>query len=102
VIAHLWPALVLLFVWGGFIGGLYTIGVSHLAQRFTGADLAAANSAFIFCYAAGALAGPAALGLGIEFVGPNGFALVLGIAFLGYIALVLLRMAALRSTPSRA
>ena len=64
------PTSILLFVWGGFTGGLYTVGLAHLAQRFTGADLAASNSAFVFAYAAGALVGPAILGLGMEALRP--------------------------------
>ncbi|HZP18733.1 MAG TPA: MFS transporter [Bauldia sp.] len=92
LVGSLWPALLLLFVWGGFIGGLYTVGLAHLAGRFTGGDLAAANSAFLFCYAAGTLLGPAALGLGIEAIDPHGFALFLGVPFVAYVGLVLLRM----------
>jgi MFS family permease len=87
------PTLVLLFVWGGFSGGLYTVGLAHLAQRFTGADLAASNSAFVFAYAAGALVGPAILGLGMEFSDPHGFAVVLAAAFLAYAVLVAVRIA---------
>jgi MFS family permease len=90
------PTLVLLFVWGGFTGGLYTVGLAHLAQRFTGADLAASNSAFVFAYAAGALVGPAMLGLGMELSDPNGFAIVLAAAFLAYIALVVTRIVTAR------
>jgi MFS family permease len=89
----LWPTLVLLFVWGGFSGGLYTVGLAHLAQRFTSADLAASNSAFVFCYAAGALVGPAMLGLGMEVADPHGFAIVLAAAFLAYVVLVITRIA---------
>jgi MFS family permease len=86
--ASLAAALVLLFLWGGFIGGLYAVGLAHLGQRFTGGDLAAANAAFVFCYAAGSLFGPAAAGLGMEAYDPNGFAIVLALAFLPYIILV--------------
>ena len=96
VIGDLAPAFVLLFIWGGFTGGLYTVGLAHLAQRFTGADLAAANSAFVFCYAAGALVGPAVLGGGISFAGPHGFAIVLALCFLAYVGLVLVRIAMAR------
>ena len=91
------PTLILLFVWGGFAGGLYTVGLAHLAQRFTGADLAASNSAFVFAYAAGALVGPAILGLGMELADPHGFAIGLAAAFLGYVALILARIEAARS-----
>lgn len=91
------PTLVLLFVWGGFIGGLYTVGLAHLAQRFNGADLVAANSAFVFCYSAGALIGPAALGFGIEASDPHGYAIVLGACFLAYLCLLAVRIGQARA-----
>jgi MFS family permease len=84
--------IALLFFWGGSIGALYTVGLAHLAQRFTGADLAAANSAFVFCYASGSLVGPAALGLGMEAYDPHGFAVVLCLCFLAYLVLVAFRV----------
>ena len=36
------PAVLMavLFVWGGVTGGLYTVGLAHLASRFSGAALA--------------------------------------------------------------
>jgi len=89
-------ALVLLFLWGGCIGGLYTVGLAHLAQRFTGADLAAANSTFLFAYSGGVLVGPAFLGLAIEAYDPDGFAIALAFCFLLYLVLVIARMANIR------
>jgi MFS family permease len=84
--------LTLLFVWGGCIGGLYSVGLAHLAQRFTGADLAGANSAFVFCYSIGSLFGPATLGLGMEAWDPHGFAAVLTVWFLIYAGLLIVRL----------
>lgn len=84
--------LILLFVWGGFIGGLYSVGLAHLAQRFTGADLAGANAAFVFCYSVGSLFGPATLGLGMEAWDPQGFAAVLAIWFLIYTGILIVRL----------
>lgn len=83
--------LALLFVWGGCIGGLYSVGLAHLAQRFTGADLAGANAAFVFCYSVGSLFGPATLGLGMEAWDPHGFAAVLVIWFLLYVGILIVR-----------
>ncbi|MBN8997769.1 MAG: MFS transporter [Rhizobiales bacterium] len=99
-IADFSEAIILLFVWGGCIGGLYTVGLAHLAQRFTGADLAAANSTFLFAYSGGVLVGPALLGLSIEAWDPHGFAAALAFCFLLYFVLVLARMANLRRSPN--
>ncbi len=76
VLVHSWilMATVLLF-WGGCVAGLYTVGLSHLGSRLTGSDLAAANAAFVFCYAVGTVAGPQVIGAAIDVAGNDGFAL---------------------------
>ncbi|PTW61469.1 putative MFS family arabinose efflux permease [Breoghania corrubedonensis] len=61
------PALsILLVAWGGIIAGLYTIGLTHLGARFTGANLASANAAFAMMYSLGMLAGPLAMGAALD------------------------------------
>jgi MFS family permease len=74
LLVHSWimMAAVLLF-WGGCVAGLYTVGLSHLGSRLTGSDLAAANAAFVFCYAVGTVAGPQVIGAAIDVAGNNGF-----------------------------
>ncbi|CCF19020.1 Major facilitator superfamily MFS_1 [Pseudorhizobium banfieldiae] len=79
-------AVVLLF-WGGCVSGLYTVGLAHLGSRLTGADLAAANAAFVFCYAVGTVAGPQAIGAAIDITGNNGFAWALASFFGLYVVL---------------
>jgi MFS family permease len=79
-------AIVLLF-WGGCVSGLYTVGLAHLGSRLTGADLAAANAAFVFCYAIGTVAGPQAIGASIDVSGNAGFAWALAVFFGFYVAL---------------
>ena len=39
-------------------GALYTVGLAHLGARFTGADLASANAAFVLLYNVGLVVGP--------------------------------------------
>ncbi|WP_337270836.1 MFS transporter [Oryzifoliimicrobium ureilyticus] len=72
VISHNWflMAGVLLF-WGGCVSGLYTVGLAHLGSRLTGSDLAAANAAFVFCYAVGTVAGPQVIGAAMDLPGTN-------------------------------
>jgi Cyanate permease len=84
-------AVVLLF-WGGAVSGLYTVGLSHLGARLTGSDLAAANAAFVFCYAVGTVAGPQVIGAAIDISGVHGFAHAITGFFALYVALSLGRL----------
>jgi MFS family permease len=87
------PALMgVLLVWGGASAGLYTVGLAHLASRFSGGDLAGATAAFVFCYALGMLVGPAAIGDAMARAPTFGFPSVLGGAFAVYSLVVVLRI----------
>jgi MFS family permease len=81
-----------LFVWGGFIGGIYTVGLAHLAARYAGAELANANAAFVMLYSVGLIVGPPLVGLGIDVTGPHGFAWSLAAMLAAYAALVAARL----------
>lgn len=78
----------LLFVWGGAVAGLYTVGLAHLGSQLTGRELASDNAAFVFCYAVGMLVGPQAIGIGMDMMGPSGFAVALALFFAAYALLV--------------
>lgn len=88
----------LLFVWGGAVAALYTIGLAHLGTRLSGRDLASANAAFVFCYGIGMIIGPQALGIGMDIFGDYGFGWSLALFFAAYILLALARLAARRRT----
>jgi MFS family permease len=81
----------LLTVWGGVVGGLYTVGLAHLGARFTGAELAKANAAFVILYNVGLMAGPPLIGLGMD-VAPDGFAYTIGAFLAAYVLVVLARL----------
>ncbi|MBB1247514.1 MFS transporter [Rhizobium sp. G21] len=83
---------VLLLIWGGVVAGLYTVGLSLIGQRFSGSDLAAANAAFIFFYAVGTVAGPAAIGAGMDLGGTDGFAWTLTAFFVVFVVFALYRL----------
>jgi MFS family permease len=83
---------VVLFFWGGCVSGLYTIGLAHLGARLSGADLAAANAAFIFCYAVGTVAGPQGIGAAIDIAGNDGFAWALASFFAFYVLVSVVRV----------
>ncbi|MBP2547217.1 MFS family permease [Neorhizobium galegae] len=88
-----WLMAGVLLVWGGCVSGLYTVGLAHLGSRLTGADLAAANAAFVFCYAIGTVAGPQAIGAAIDISGNDGFAWALAGFFGLYVLISVGRMA---------
>lgn len=84
--------MIVLVIWGGTVGGLYTVGLVHLGSRFRGADLAAANAAFVMMYAAGSTVGPATIGLGLDLWTPHGFAVAAGLFFVFYALISVLRI----------
>lgn len=93
-----WTSAAILFVWGGVVAGLYTIGLAHLGSRLSGRDLASANAAFVLCYGVGMLLGPQAIGIGMDLFGPNGFSWSLAAFFALYLVLAAFRLA---SPPGR-
>lgn len=87
------PLVAILFVWGGATAGIYTVALAHLASRFSGADLASANAALVFCYALGMLIGPVVVGDAMARAPVGGLPLVLGLVFVAYSIIVAFRMA---------
>lgn len=78
----LWPLLILL---GGTMGGLYTLSLVLIGQRFHGADLTSANTAFVMTFQLGAIVGPPYAGAVMGAAGSASFplALVLPLVLLG-------------------
>lgn len=79
-----------LVVWGGWILGIYSVGLTLLGERFKGPDLASANAGFIMSYCTGLLAGPAVEGAALDAWNPHGLVVVLGAicaAYAGYLML---------------
>lgn len=76
--------MAVLFLWGGATAGIYTVGLAHLAARFSAADLAGANAAFVFSYAFGMLIGPPIIGDAMARAPTAGLPLALGLAFALY------------------
>ena len=83
----------MLFIWGGVVAALYTVGLAHLGAQLSGRDLASANAAFIFCYGLGMILGPQVIGIFMDVFGPNGFGWALAVFFGAYIAIGLGRIA---------
>jgi MFS family permease len=86
------PAMyLLLFLWGGFIMGVYTIGLTLVGQRFKGTELVSANAAYVMLYAAGLLTGPPVEGVALDAWNPHGLMLALGLISLIYVIFLILR-----------
>ena len=67
----------LLFVWGGIIMGIYTIGLTLLGERFKAAELASANATYVMLYAVGLLCGPLVEGPALDAWNPHGLMVAL-------------------------
>jgi MFS family permease len=78
-----WPFL---FVWGGSLGGFYTLSLTLVGRRFTAAELPAANAAFVIVYEIGGMLGPMASGLGLDLWNPHGALVPLAVAYAVFVA----------------
>lgn len=87
----------LLVVWGGVVAALYSVGLAHLASHYEGAELAGANAAFVMLFSIGRLVGPAAVGAGMDFWNPHGFAATMAAFLALYVAVVAIRLASRRA-----
>lgn len=79
-------------LWGGIAVALYTLALTELGARYSGADLAQANAAVILAYGLGALASPVAFGTAMELVPPDGLLWLAAVAAAAYVLLAAWRL----------
>lgn len=91
----LWP---LLFLWGGAVVGLYTVGLTLLGQSFPAAHLARAVAVFVMFYTTGNVIGPVVAGGAMEVAGPSGLLFSLAAACAVLLAVVGLGAGSVRRT----
>lgn len=84
-------AWTLLFIWGGVIGGLYSVCLAMTAERFEGEDLVTANAAFSVMDNAGGIAGILMIGIAMDVFGPDGLPYVVMFAGVLYFSYALTR-----------
>jgi MFS family permease len=60
-------------VWGGSMGGIFTVGITLLGQRFRDVELVSANAMFSVLFGVGGLLGPFLAGTAMSAMGPAGF-----------------------------
>ena len=65
------------------MGGIFTVGITLLGQRFRDVELVSANAVFSVLFGVGGLLGPFLTGAAMTTIGPAGFPLSL----LGAVAL---------------
>jgi MFS family permease len=78
-----WPFL---FVWGGSLGGFYTLSLTLVGRRFSRDELPGANAAFVIVYEIGGMLGPMAAGLGMDLWNPHGALVPLALAYAVFVA----------------
>jgi predicted MFS family arabinose efflux permease len=78
-----WPFL---FVWGGSLGGFYTLSLTLVGRRFSRDELPGANAAFVIVYEIGGMLGPMASGLGFDLWSPHGALVPLALAYAVFVA----------------
>lgn len=83
--------LAMLFVWGAAAGGLYTMAMAELGDRFTGSDLVAGNAAFAIAWGLGGILGGPTTGVAMDLAGPAGFPVTLTAVFLATAAFAIWR-----------
>lgn len=71
-----------LFLAGGVISGLYTLGVILIGQDFRGTRLATVSTGFAMAYSAGSIAGSTPVGAAIDLFGPEALPGMIGLGFL--------------------
>ena len=82
-----WLVFLFFFIFGGIEGMIYTLGVVLIGERFKGAQLAAATTAFSACWGAGTMLGPLLVGVGMDRLGNGSMVLIIFAIFAVYLPL---------------
>lgn len=82
---------ILLFVWGGVSGGIYSICLAIIGDRYKGEDLVVANSAYAVMDASGGAIGTLMIGGAMTLFGSDGLPYVIVLAGIVYFAYALTR-----------
>jgi len=75
------------FVFGGTEAMIYTLGVVLIGERFKGAQLTEATTAFTACWGAGTIIGPLLVGIGMDWFGNDSMMLIIVAMFACFLPL---------------
>ncbi|QXH33676.1 MFS transporter [Pseudomonas muyukensis] len=84
-----WLAALMVFVWGGAIGGMNTLAVIEAGDRVEEHQLSTAMTAIALCYTLGSIAGPIATGAAIGAIGDQGLVVSVGVAGVLFVVLLM-------------
>jgi len=82
-----WFVFIFAFSFGGVEGMIYALGVVLIGERFRGAQLAAATTAFTACWGAGTMLGPLLVGVGMDWFGNESMVFIIFAIFAVYLPL---------------
>lgn len=77
------------FVFGGVESMIYALGVVLIGERFRGAQLATATTAFSACWGVGTILGPLLVGIGMDTFGNGSMMLIIFVIFAIYLPMPL-------------
>lgn len=83
-----WLATLVVFLWGGAIGGMNTLAVIEAGDRVAEHQVSTAMTAIAMFYTLGSVLGPIATGAAVSYVSPHG--LMISIGMVGAFFVVLL------------
>ena len=76
------PAIIgVIMLWGGISFAIYPVGLALLGQRFSGGDIARANTAFSMLYILGGLVGRPLTGAAMDAFGDPGLGWTLALFY---------------------
>jgi len=85
--------IAVLCVWGGVMGGFFTVGMVLLGRRYDGPDLLTANTVFVVMFGIGSTVGPTIGGAAMDAWDPHGMVAVVATACTMYLVLLIFRPA---------
>lgn len=79
VVAGAWGYPVLM-LWGGIYGGIYSVALTIVGERFRGEELIVANASLAMVWGLGGMAGPGLAGMAMDIWDPHGMVVVIAAA----------------------
>lgn len=86
-----WMGTIIVFVWGGAIGGMNTLAVIEAGDRVGEYQVSTAMTAIAMFYTLGSMLGPIVTGATVSYVSQHGLVISVGVVGVLFIAMLILR-----------